>query len=274
MQKLLMICLSTLITVSSVFSQVTISPTSLFLDSKSRFQTVLIMNGSSDAQEIELGWQFGYPKTDELGNMSMVYDDSLLAAKYSAADWIRGFPKKFILAPGARQTIRVTVKAPRKLEDGTYWSRLITKSSAVSPPVGAVQPDGIRAQINFKFRQVTSVFYKHGDLNTGIEIKDLSNSFADQQLILLAKIQKLGNSPFLGTMETQIFDSKGEMVKKKFAFTSIYFNGNHRMRLDVGDLPKGNYSAQVSFLSGRADIPDSDIIPADDVSLRSDFTIR
>jgi hypothetical protein len=256
----------------SAFAQLTISPTSLFIDSQRRFETMLIMNSSSAAQEVKLSWMFGYPKADEKGNISIIYDDAEEAALHSAADWIRGFPKNFILEPGERQTIRVTVKAPRKLAAGTYWSRLKTTSSPVSPPVGSAEPGGITAQINFQFNQITSVFYKHGDLSTGLEITKVRPVVEDQMVRIFADYKKTGNSPFLGTMLVKVFDVTGDIVKEDKIFVSIYYDGLRRLDLDVSKLPMGSYDFEVSFLSGRADIPDSDIIPAPMVSARSSFT--
>ncbi len=253
-------------------AQVTISPTSLFLDSKKRFETIIIQNSSAVAQEVQLTWKFGYPKADDQGTITMIYEDSLLASKYSSADWIRGFPKNFILEPGARQTIRVTVKAPKNLEDGTYWTRLFTTSGAVSSQVGSQESSGISAEINIKFNQITTVFFKKGSVSTGLELKNIEGTLQDQELIVLAHYNKSGNSPYLGTMSVNIFDEKGKLVKERFSFVSLYFDGTRRLNMDVADLKKGNYDVEVKFVSSRDDIPDSEIIPAGTVTGRSSFT--
>jgi len=259
---------------SNLYAQVTISPTSLFIDSKHRFETLLIMNTSTSAQEVSLSWEFGYPKMDELGGSIMIYDDPEEAAKHSAADWLRGFPKNFILEPGTRQTVRITVKAPRNLANGTYWSRLRTTSSAVSPPVGTAQEGGISAQINFQFNQVTSVFYKQGELSTGLNITGLKNADNEGEMRLLAEYTKSGNSPFLGTMGVRVYNEAKEVVKTKEKYVSIYYDGTYRLDFDPSDLPNGKYDYEISFKSGRPDIPDTDVIPATTVSARGEFIKR
>lgn len=273
MNKSRAILVLSLILVTSVLGQVTISPTSLFLDSKSRFQTVIILNSSNTAQEVKLAWKFGYPLAAEDGSISMVYEDSIMAAQHSAADWIRGFPKRFVLEPGSRQTVRVTVKAPRDLESGTYWSRLITTSNAISPPVGTADPTGITAQINFQFNQITSVFYKHGTVETGLDIITTKSAVDDNNEVhVFAEYLKLGNSPFLGTMEAVVRDSKGTIVMSEKIFVSIYFDGLRRLDFDASNLPNGDYDVEVKLFSGREDIPTNDIIPANTVSSRTTFT--
>ena len=57
---------------STLYAQVSISPTSAFLDSKQRFETILIRNNSDDAQEVKLEFKFAYPKANEDGNIELV----------------------------------------------------------------------------------------------------------------------------------------------------------------------------------------------------------
>ncbi|MCF7826367.1 MAG: hypothetical protein K9M55_09025 [Candidatus Marinimicrobia bacterium] len=268
--KIFILVLITFMT--NVFAQVTISPTTLFIDGQQRFETLLIMNSSNATQEIQLSWQFGYPKADENGDIAMIYDDAEEAAKHSAADWIRGFPKRFILEPGARQTVRVTVKAPRDLEPGTYWSRLKTTSNALSTEIGQTAAGGISANINIQFNQVTAVFYKHGELTTGIQIEKTRSVVEDKMLHVLTNYKKTGNSPFLGTMSAKISDSSGKVVKEGQVLLSIYYDGLRRIDLDIADLPKDTYDVEVSISSGRGDILEGDTIQAPTVTARSSFT--
>ncbi len=258
----------------TVQAQVSISPTSLFIDSSRRFESLLVMNSSDVAQEVSMSWSFGYPKANAEGNIDMIYDDAEEAALHSAAEWIRGFPKHFILEPGARQTVRVTVKAPRKIASGTYWSRLKTTSTPVSAAVGSVPAGGISTQINIEFNQITGVFYKHGDLTTGLNLSAVRNVVEDNGNLvrIFADYSKTGNSPFLGTMTAKIYDVTGQVVKEKDIFVSIYYDGLRRLDIDVRDLPMGSYDVEVSFRTKRADIPDTDIIPAATSTARGSFT--
>ncbi|NQV41063.1 MAG: hypothetical protein HQ506_01805 [Candidatus Marinimicrobia bacterium] len=269
--KSIRISLLTLLIASFALGQVTISPTSLFVDSQKRFQTLLIMNPSPVAQEIKLSWEFGYPKTDEAGDITFIYNDEEKAAVNSAAEWIRGFPKNFILEPGTRQTIRVTVKAPRGLADGTYWARLKTTSSPMSPPVGSSLDGGVSANITFQFNQITGVFYRHGDLSTGISIASVRAEVEDNKLQIFSNYSKSGNSPFLGTMAVSVFDANGKNVLTEQNLVSIYYDGLRRLDMDAQNLPGGSYEYEVTFSSGRGDIPDSDIVSAPTVKARGSF---
>lgn len=169
--KRLLILLVGLLFWIPIRAQVSISPTFLFIDETSRFETLLIMNGTDKNQEVSLSYEFGYPVSDSLGNIQMQYSDTENIVDYSIADWIKGFPRNFALESGQRQVVRLTIRPDESLEnDGMYWTRVKTTSTPESPPIGAAPEGEVRTQINFKFEQVTTAFYKGGNLTTGLEI--------------------------------------------------------------------------------------------------------
>ncbi len=258
--------------ISSLFAQVAISPTSAFLDNKQRFETILIMNNSDDAQEVKLDFKFAYPKADAAGDIELIYDDDEQEKLHSATGWFRGFPKNFVLSPGARQVVRITAKTPRNIEPGMYWSRLITTSSAVSPEVGATDQSGISAQITMQFNQVTSIFYRSGELSTGVHPTNLRAVIEDQIAKVFVDYTKSGNSPFLGSMFAEVFDTSGKSVLQKRMFVSIYYDGLRRLNLNIGDLAAGTYDVTVTISSGRSDIPAKQIVTTEPQTIRGSFT--
>ena len=264
--------LVTLIALSRLNAQVAISPTSAFLDSKQRFETILILNNSDEPQEVKLEFKFAYPKANEEGNIELVYDDAKETELHSATPWLRGFPKNFVLGPGQRQVVRITAKPPRDLEPGMYWSRLITTSSAVSPDIGEDGKTGISAQITMQFNQITSIFYKTGELSTGIEFSGVRPTVEDEIVKVLVDYTKSGNAPYLGTMHAKIFNNSGKMVVDKKMFVSIYYDGLRLLKVDAADLPAGDYDVEVTATSGRSDIPGNDVVQAPPQTIRGSFT--
>lgn len=261
-----------LIAVSHLCAQVAISPTSAFLDSKQRFETVLIMNNSDVPQEVKLEFKFAYPKANDEGNIELVYDDDQEADLHSATPWLRGFPKNFVLGPGQRQVVRITAKPPRGLEPGTYWSRLITTSSGVSPEIGEDGKEGISAQITMQFSQITSIFFSTGDLSTGLELTEVRPVVEDETASIFVDYKKSGNSPFLGTMHAKILDLSGSLVLEKKMFVSIYYDGLRRLNIEAPDLPAGVYNVEVTATSGRSDIPGNDVVQTAPQTIRGSFT--
>ena len=262
-----------LLLVSSAAAQVTISPTSLFIDDQSRFGTFLVMNSSSQTQEVTLSFQFGYPGTDADGSMVMRYDDEEAASLHSITDWIRGFPRSFTLEPGQRQTVRLTVRPPGDIPDGMYWTRIKTTSNPLTPDVGQAPTEGVSAQINVNFEQIIAGFYKKGEVNTGIEFEDITVHTNGERASVLANMTRSGNAPFLGSMLLLVKDASGNQVAESRSSTTLYFDGLKRIEFDTEGWSEGEYTAELRFESRRSDIPRTDLIQIEPVSQSVNFTI-
>lgn len=260
---------------TSVFAQITISPTNVFVNSRTRFGSYLVINGSDEAQEISIEFVFGYTKLDDQGNRTLVYNDSSRAEKFSAAKWIRAFPKNFILQPGERQTVRLRVAAPDTLSDRMYWARIKTTSSPLSPPVGSTTEDAVTARIGITLQQITGLYYQVGDVSTGIEIINLDTHIVqDSTLWISAKINRTGNAPFLGTVYATVYNENHEKVARSVVSTTIYFDGTLERPVNISRLPSGNYTAEIRFVTQRSDIPSDQLVQMKPVEKSIPFTIE
>lgn len=230
-----------------------------------------MLNGSDQPQEVSIEFPFGYPVTTDKGNLEMVYDDSAMAEKFGISELVRGFPQNFVLQPGQRQTIRMTVR-PKDFADGTYWTRIKTTSNAQNPPVGEESEDGITARITYKFEQITTLFYKHGDVNTGIDINNFSVQDSSSSLHFVADVDRTGNSPFLGSILLTVTDENGNTVVEKKTSTSVYFNYRQIFKVDKESIEDGSYEATVTFKTQRPDVPSDNLIQMDPVSKSVSFT--
>lgn len=144
------------------FAQVTIAPTNMFIDNTSGFGTYMVVNGSNKTQEISVDFFFAYSQTDENGNRSIIIEDSVMADRYSVAEYVRAFPRNFTLAPNQRQMVRLRLTAPNDLDDGTYWARIKTTSTPESPPLELQQTESVNATVGIIVEQVTGLFFKKG----------------------------------------------------------------------------------------------------------------
>jgi hypothetical protein len=262
---------------STAIAQVTIAPTNLFINNQTKFGTYMVINGSNQPQEISIEFIFGYSDTDENGNRFLVYDDSVAAEKHSITDWTRAFPRNFTLQPGDRQIVRLRVSAPNDIEDGTYWARIKTSSLPESAPVEVESSETVSASIGFKIEQITGVYLKKGNVTTGIDIQTLNTQLNEENNILsvLADIARTGNSPFLGTIQVDIFDANNKRVlTPAVVATTIFFDGKHKQDIDVSSLKAGTYTAEISFRTERSDISGADIVQAQTVSKKTSFDIK
>ncbi|MDZ7807192.1 MAG: hypothetical protein U5K71_08750 [Gracilimonas sp.] len=255
-------------------AQVTIAPTNLFIDSQSKFGTYMVINNSNTPQEVSIDFFFGYSQTDENGNRTTVEDTSNVAAEHSIAKEIRAFPRNFVLSPNQRQIVRLRITPPNTLSDGVYWSRIKTSSTPQSPPIELSNDQSVTAQVGIVINQVTGLFYKNGDVSTGIEVEEIRTEISDEDILaVLTDYNRTGNAPFLGTISVNLKDQNGKAVQSGFISTSLYFDGTQRQELNIEGVPSGEYTLEVRFESQRNDVSSRDIVQMEPVTATTTVTI-
>ena len=258
----------------SAQAQVTISPTAVFLDKNSKVGSFYVSNPSNSAVEVRLGFEFAYPATDEDGRVFLNYEDEEAEERFSLVPHLRAFPTTFVLQPNERQTIRLVGRIPQNSDPGMYWTRMRVSSNQLTPPIGDVAEGQVAAQVSFQIDQVTAVLVQHGDAETGLEIHNTQASVENDRLTLLSDVERMGNSPFIGSVQTRIFDSNGQEVDSRRSSTSVYFRNNQRVEFDTSNWPAGQYTAETTFESQRNDISSQNLLQISEVSERTTFTIE
>lgn len=258
--------------VSVIYSQVSIAPVFVFMNDGNSFGSFVVMNGSNQNQEIAVDFIFGYSATDEAGNGFMVYDDSTAYKQFAATDWVRAFPRNFVLEPGQRQTVRITARPPQGIADGLYWTRIRTASNPQTPSIDELAVEGVRTQITFRFEQVTALFYKKGEVNTAIRLNNIRGERTENGFSALVDVYRSGNSPFFGSALISLKDMSGRVVAENNFPVSIYFDGTRRFTVPA-ELATGDYTVDIRFESQRGDMPGQDIIQTEPVSQSARITL-
>ncbi len=257
-------------------SQVTITPTSVFISDGIGVESVNISNYSETSQEVRISFAFSYPGYDEAGNIVMVDHDSITAAKYGLGESIKAFPRSFVLPPNGQQLVRLQVRPMRDKADGTYWSRIIISSNAPAQDLETVAvADGVGTRINYIFNQNIPVFYKKGKVTTGLEIKEVNASFEEEQLVVLARLVPKGNSPYNGSVNARLLDNKGNTVSEKQTTTVVYFEALRRVEIPLPeeDLPSGKYTIELLYQTQRRDVGGKQLVQADPVKFEIPLNI-
>jgi hypothetical protein len=254
-------------------AQISVSPPALFMNSNNRFGTFIVENKTGEPQEVSVKFRFGYPASDSIGNLSMQYEDTITEAQYSLTDWIKGFPRKFVLMPGAQQIVRLTTQPPADLKDGMYWSRIITSAQPQTKRIDTVRT-GITTQINIVFEQITTVLYGKGALSTDLEIADPFIAEDSTSIRLVWKTIKKGNAPYFGTAEVKLFDENGSEVDEAVETLGIYATMNKKASFDRNKLKPGKYVAEIKFISERSDISSDNIVQLPPITKKVAFTIK
>jgi hypothetical protein len=268
MKKFLQIILTVIILTLPVlvFGQVSIAPTTIFID-QNGIGSVFITNPGDTPQEINVSFAFGYPGDDELGNLTMVYTDSIRAQQFGIDERVRAFPKTFILAPQQQQTVRLQVRPDRSLAAGTYFTRVKITSNAQTTDVEETAQEGVSTRVNFKFDQVIAAFQKVGAVTTGLEFEDIKVVQSDSILRVIPAFKTTGNSPFIGSVTATLKNSQNQTLAEQGQTVALYFSGKRAVELKLPEnISPGDYSLTLVYETRRGDIPSSDLVQSQPIT--------
>jgi hypothetical protein len=232
---------------------VTISPSSVYLDSRTRTTTVTLYNPGEAATEVSISFAFGYPQSDATGTISVALTTEPPPDEPSAHQWLRAFPRRMVLAPGQRQVVRVIATPPPDLPPGEYWARLVVTSRAGSAPVqGAPE---ISAQLNVVTHLVTAANFRHGAVTTGVEILRASATRDGDRLLLELDLERAGNAAFLGRLRADLLDANGIVRGTHSEDVAVYRTMLRRLQFDLAPSSAEPTSVRLTLTSGRDDLP-------------------
>lgn len=245
-----------------IMAQIIISPYVIYLDSKNQFANMIVQNESEEPYEIGISFKFGFPVSDSLGNFTMKYIDEPSNEYPSILNYVRAFPKKFILNPKQKQLIGLTIKPPQNLEDGTYWVRIVTSSTKQkSQPLLDTNNQNLNAQINFILNQITTMLYRTPNSTTGIDIINAKYYKYDDRLDVVTSLKRLGNSPFFGDVKVSLYNSENKLIKTDTQHVKIFYDMYIKNSFNLLELQKGNYRAVISITHNeKEDIPNPGMI--------------
>ncbi len=258
-------------------AQVTIMPTSIFIHDAMGVESLNISNYSETPQEVRISFEFSYAGYDSLGNLVMVDHDTTTAERYGLGDYVRAFPRSFVLQPKSQQLVRVQVKPMRDKTDGTYWTRMIISSNAPAKDIETVQmAEGVGTRINYIFNQNIPVFYKKGKVSTGLQIASVDAQLGNEQLDVVARLIPQGNSPYNGSVQARIVDEKGDLVAEKETNTVVYFEALRRVEIPLPEagLPSGNYQVELLYQTQRRDIGTKELVQTEPVRYNFPLNVK
>jgi hypothetical protein len=250
----------------SALAQVSLAPTTVFID-QNGIGTLFVTNPGNTPQEINVSFLFGYPGNDDLGNLTMVYGDSLSEKRFGIGDRLRAFPRTFILAPQQQQTVRLQVRPDRSLTAGTYFTRIKVTSNAQTTDVEQTNTEGVSTQVNFKFDQIIAAFQKVGAVSTSLEFGEVKTEIANDIVRIIPEFKVTGNSPYLGSVTAVLKNKTGQVLAEQQQTVALYFSGKRSVELKLPEnLPSGEYDVVLTYETRRSDIPSTDLVQSPTVS--------
>lgn len=253
-----------------VIAQLQIAPSAIYMDENNTTERIVIRNSSEESVEVEIELIFGYPSTDEHGK---VYFKHVTVDEFqpSAVEWVRIYPRFFVLAPGERQTVRFAARPSGDLPIGEYWAR---------PAVVAQLPserdtnngNNITTKLNLRKRTIIALNYRNGEVSTGVTINNLSAELRENEITITTHLQRLGNAAYLGHYEVFLIDSQGNTHRTEKKEMAVYNDQIRTFIFDSEGLDSGTYNVELKIFTGER--RSEGIIQASSSTSTTSFTIH
>jgi P pilus assembly chaperone PapD len=262
---------------SPVLAQgVLVAPHAVVIDHRTRSGSLNLYNPGDTPAEVTLSTFFGYPVTDSAGDFELKTVERPDPAMPSAAGWIEAFPKRMLLGPKERQTVRLLARPPARLADGEYWARLIVAAKGGTVPVSGVDTaSGINVGLNLEVRTILPLQYRKGAVATSVRSSDLQARVEGDSLAVRMRLDRGGTAAFIGTVRGSLTDSAGTTVASFSGPVAVYYDMRPRFTapLPGGRLLPGRYLLRTEVAAEREDLAPETILPTrpvlDSIEVRS-----
>jgi P pilus assembly chaperone PapD len=250
---------------SALAQGVLVAPHSVVIDHRTRSGSLSLYNPGEDPAEVTLSTFFGYPVTDSAGEFELKTVERPDPSMPSAAGWVEAFPKRMVLQPKERQTVRLLARPPARLADGEYWARLVVAAKGGTVPVGGVDSaSGVTVGLNLEVRTVLPLQYRKGAVATSVRLSRLAAAVDGDSLVVRMRLDRMGTAAFIGTIRGALADSSGATVAAFMSPLAVYFDMEPRLTaaLAGGRLAPGRYRLRVEITTERADLAPEVLLPA------------
>jgi P pilus assembly chaperone PapD len=237
---------------------VLVAPHAVIMDHRTRSGSLTLYNPGDEPAEITLSTFFGYPVSDSAGGFELRTIEQPEPQYPSAAKWIDAFPKRMVLGPKQRQTVRLLARPPAGLSDGEYWARLVVSAKGGTVPVqGVADSSGVRVALALEIRTVIPLQYRKGQVTTGVRTSSLAVKVEKDSLALRLRLDRTGNAAFLGTLRGSLIDSTGRVITRLTSPLAVYYDMEPRVTapLPAAGLPAGFYRVTIDVAAQREDLP-------------------
>ena len=242
---------------------VMVAPHAVYIDHRVRSGSVLLYNPGTEPVEVTISTLFGYPTTNEKGEIVLRTVDVPDSTLPSALAWIQAFPRRLTVAPLERQTVRLLARPPAGLADGEYWVRLVIAAKAGQIPiVGVSDTTAIQVGLTLEVRTIIGIAYRKGPVNTQVVLSNVRAQLLGDTLVTWSRIERRGNAAFVGTVRGTLVDSTGATRASFATPLGVYFTMEPRIANVIGKLPKGRYWLRYEVAAEREDLDPSVVLKA------------
>jgi hypothetical protein len=242
---------------------VMVAPHAVYIDHRVRSGSVLLYNPGTEPVEVTISTLFGYPTTNDKGEIVLRTVDAPDSTLPSALAWIQAFPRRLTVAPLERQTVRLLARPPAGLADGEYWVRLMIAAKAGQIPiVGVSDTTAIQVGLTLEVRTIIGIAYRKGPVTTHVALSNVRAQLLGDTLVTWSRLERRGNAAFVGTVRGTLVDSTGATWASFATPLGVYFTMEPRIASVIGKLPKGRYWLRYEVAAEREDLDPSVVLRA------------
>jgi len=240
-----------------------VAPHAVYIDHRVRSGSVLLYNPGTEPVEVTISTLFGYPTTNEKGEIVLRTVDVPDSTLPSAFGWIQAFPRRLTVAPLERQTVRLLARPPVGLADGEYWVRLVIAAKAGQIPIAGVSDTtAIQVGLTLEVRTIIGIAYRKGPVRTGVALSNVRAQLLGDTLVTWSRLVRQGNAAFVGTVRGTVVDSTGATRGSFATPLGVYFTMEPRIASVIGKLPKGRYWLRYEVAAEREDLDPALVLKA------------
>lgn len=257
----------------------------IVLDSATHTVPVALTNYGTAPLPVDLKLEFYKMTTDTAHNLTFKVVPSTATSR-SLVKWVSGLPAKITIAPGATDTVTLTITPPATLEPGEYWGRILATSPTVHAMVPAVvraltnQGDGVQpalvqqpTQVDFtmSMESSTKLVYRHGPVTTAMNVTTPKATWlaANGQVRTCATYAQTGSAAAMVAVRFSVRTAAGADTLVQPG--SFELQGTQRvcMAFNAFALPPGRYTVALHVSNERTDLADAlrSAFPAVDVTM-------
>lgn len=224
---------------------------------------ITVLNPHDTRASFSVDLRFGFATTDSAGKLMVELRDGPDSA--SAAGWVVAYPARFTLRPGAMRTVRLLAQPPVGTPDGEYWARLTVhaRDDADALVADTTEQSAIRVRIAMETATVLPVFFRKGNVTTGVTVSAAQASALGSSIDVRAALTRNGSAAFLGVAHIVVRDANGRTIGAADRQIAVYRSMQPRWTIPVesGARLTGS-SVSIRFATDRRDVPENLLVRA------------
>ncbi len=240
-----------------------VAPQGVVLSNRDRTGSVELYNPSSRASEVTIRAVYGHPTTTADGDLTLAIVEQPDSTEPSAAGFVDAFPRRLVLQPNQRQTVRLLARPPVGLADGEYWARLVISAKDAEESANTARDSTVMSVgLTLEVRTIIAVNYRNGAQRTGVQLGELTATATADSLVVRAPMQRTGTAAWIGMTTVRLLDASGAIVASQMMQTAVYQSIVPRFAFDRKALVPGQYRISIDMSTDRPDVTQSTLLKA------------